>query len=68
MQVFTLSGHLNEDSIGLHALNDLPSTQGQRADEHLAECVSCRSRATQAKSFTALLRALAKHSNLSLTQ
>jgi len=67
MQVFNLSGHLSDDSLGLHALNDLPSSQGQRADEHLAQCVTCRSRATQAKTFTSLLRALAKHSNLSLT-
>jgi hypothetical protein len=68
MQVFNISGHLSEDSLGLHALNDLPSSQHQQADQHLAECVRCRSRASQAKSFTALLRALAKHSNLSLAQ
>jgi hypothetical protein len=67
MQVFNLSGHLSEDSLGLHALNDLPNSQGQQADEHLAECVTCRSRATQVKTFTSLLKALARHSNLSLT-
>jgi predicted anti-sigma-YlaC factor YlaD len=67
MQVFNVSGHLSEDSLGLHALNDLPSSQGHRAEEHLAECVSCRSRATQAKTFTALLKALARHSNASLS-
>jgi predicted anti-sigma-YlaC factor YlaD len=68
MQVFNVAGHLSEDSLGLHALNDLPSSQGQQADEHLAECRKCRSRATQARTFTALLRALARHTNLNLSQ
>jgi hypothetical protein len=67
MQVFNLSGHLSEDSLGLHALNDLPSSQGQQADQHLAECTRCRNRAAQAKSFTALLRALATHSKVTVT-
>jgi hypothetical protein len=60
MQFFTPAGHLTEDSLGLHALNDLPRSQSQRADEHVAICQLCRDRVRQAKSFNALLRALAR--------
>jgi hypothetical protein len=34
--------HLSEDSLGLHALGDLPIYQRSQVEEHLSRCGSCR--------------------------
>ncbi len=42
MRMFTKSGHITEESLGLHVVRDLPPTAGARVEEHLATCESCQ--------------------------
>jgi predicted anti-sigma-YlaC factor YlaD len=54
MRLFSNTGHLNEESLNLHALGDLANSG--RVETHLAACGSCQERYKEAAEFMALLR------------
>ena len=54
MRLFSKSGHVNEESLNLHALGDLANSR--RVDAHLSACGSCRERLQEAEEFMALLK------------
>lgn len=60
MRVFTETGHVSDDSLALHILNDLPLAQGERIAQHLLKCSDCRGRQRETGEFLALFRALAQ--------
>jgi anti-sigma factor RsiW len=62
MPLFESSGHLNEGSLGLYALGDLPQIRRRRADEHLSRCPVCRGHLRAFVELAVLLKAAAQRS------
>lgn len=54
MRLFSKTGHVNEESLNLHALGDLANSG--RVEAHLSACGSCQERLREAEEFMALLK------------
>ncbi len=60
MRIFSPAGHITEDSLALHSLNDLTECQAQRVEEHLNACANCNKRFRDTRDFVTLVRTLAR--------
>jgi predicted anti-sigma-YlaC factor YlaD len=59
--------HVNEDSIGLNVLGDLPILQRVQVEEHLAKCRVCRDRSTEVQDLIAVFRMATRTTPISRT-
>ena len=64
MRVFTEERHLSEEALGLLVLGDLSATSRKCVVEHLSECSPCVYRLSEAESFIAMFKELARRDSL----
>ena len=64
MRVYTDDLHLSEEALGLLVLGDLSATNRKCVVEHLAECSPCVYRLSEAESFIAMFKELARRDSL----
>ncbi|MCZ2146429.1 MAG: zf-HC2 domain-containing protein [Bryobacterales bacterium] len=64
MRIFTRQRHVNEEALGLHALNDLPESRRERVARHLSGCTHCRGKYREAEELIHILRVAAKRTSL----
>jgi len=64
MRIFTKQRHVNEEALGLHALNDLPESRRELVARHLSGCTQCRGKYREAEEFIHILRIAAKRTSL----
>lgn len=56
MRIFTETGHLSAESLGLHVLGDLSIFGRTRVENHLSLCSHCRGRFREEAEVVAALR------------
>jgi len=61
MSTYTRTGHISDNTLTLHVLEDLPRRRVDQVKQHLASCVQCRRQAKEVGSFVSVLRLLAGH-------
>jgi hypothetical protein len=64
MRVFTDERHLSEEALGLLVLGDLSATSRKCVVDHLSECGPCLYRLSEAESFIAMFKELARRDSL----
>jgi anti-sigma factor RsiW len=64
MRIFTKENHVNEEALGLHALNDLSESRRALVAKHLSGCTRCRGKYREAQEFIHILRIAAKRTSL----
>jgi hypothetical protein len=67
MRVFTDERHLSEEALGLLVLGDLSATSRKCVVDHLSECSPCVYRLSEAESFIAMFKELARRDSLCAT-
>jgi hypothetical protein len=58
MTMSAISGHLDEGTLGVYALGDLPARQSRTVERHLVNCVFCRADLHQMEELVVALRSL----------
>jgi anti-sigma factor RsiW len=62
MSMFTNAGHVSQDALSLHALDDLPVSWVIPVEQHLSTCDHCQVEKKEVEEVIAALRRLARPS------
>ncbi len=60
MRIFGQSGHVTEDGLALHTLNDLGQSQAERVDQHIRICPECTVNLRETREFITLVKGMAQ--------